>query len=91
MTKRAGPIKETIRFDRQKNIALSCSDPGGTLGKIKQPKNLKPQRKRFTFPKRSEKLLLHQRANPVDACHDLSVRNTRQKSHLLCQSIEPSI
>ena len=63
MTKRAGPIKETIRFGRQKNIALRCSDPGGTLGKIKQP-----------FPKSSKKLLLHQRVNHADACHDLKKR-----------------
>ena len=50
-----------------KDIVFSYSDPGGTLGKIKQPKTLiKPRRKRLTSPKRSKKMLLHQRANHTD-------------------------
>ena len=36
-------------------------------------------------------MLLHHRANPADhkqyACHDLSIRNKRQKSHLLSQNV----
>ena len=42
-----GPVWENSQniegnhyIHRQKNIALSYSDPGGTLGKIKQPKTL---------------------------------------------------
>ena len=53
--------------------------------------------KSFAFQKTSNKMLLHQRANHADqkqwpqiieyACHDLSVRNKQQKSHLLSQTV----
>ena len=52
--------------------------------------------KSSTFHKRSKRMLLHQRVNQCRpaitaenqyACYDLSLRNKRQKSHLLSQNL----
>ena len=89
----------SVTFTDNKKIAYNYSDPGGTLEKLSKLKPLISRNEELYISKEvKDKMLLHQRANHADqkqwpqkiteyACHDLSVWNKRQESHLISQNV----
>ena len=89
----------SVTFTDNKKIAYNYSDPGGTLEKLNKLKSLISRNEELYISKEvKDKMLLHQRVNHADqkqwpqkiteyACHDLSVWNKRQESHLISQNV----
>ena len=91
---RDNALQETVTFTNKKKIAYNYSDPGGTLEKLSKLKPLISCNEELYIPLHYTLASEGKSCRPETmtaenqyACHDLSVWNKREKSHLISQNV----